>query len=147
MADAAQAVDQCHDPKGNSLLRALGLISILSAFGVLFLAARADALTLYASTAAGTTGELYILDSATGAVVQDVGPLNDLNNVNYPITGLAFQPHSGVLLGSTGNSNPATAGMLVKINPVNGASPRDRLIQCRARLMIGYAGDNGRSRL
>ena len=53
---------------------------------------------MYASTAAGTTGELYILDSSTGAVVQDVGPLNDLNNVNYPITGLAFQPHSGALL-------------------------------------------------
>jgi hypothetical protein len=60
---------------------------------------------------------LYILDSATGAVVQDVGPLNDLNNVNYPITGLAFQPHSGALLGSTGNSVAATAAMLVKINP------------------------------
>jgi hypothetical protein len=99
-------------------MRALALILILSAFGVLFLAVRADALTLYASTAAGTTGELYILDSSTGAVVQDVGPLNDLNNVNYPITGLAFQPHSGALLGSTGNSNPATAGMLVKINPL-----------------------------
>jgi hypothetical protein len=50
-------------------------------------------------------------------VVQDVGPLNDLNNVNYPITGLAFQPHSGALLGSTGNSVAGTAAMLVKINP------------------------------
>ena len=84
----------------------------------MLLAARADALTLYASTAAGTTGELYILDSATGAVVQDVGPLNDLNNVNYPITGLAFQPHTGILLGATGNSVAGTAAMLVKINPV-----------------------------
>ena len=87
---------------------------------------------MYASTAAGTTGELYILDSATGAVVQDVGPLNDLNNVNYPITGLAFQPHPGILLGSTGNSVPGTAAMLVKINPANCTSPRDRLIQCGA---------------
>ncbi len=92
--------------------------SLLCAFGLLFLAVRADALTMYASTAAGTTGELYILDSSTGAVVQDVGPLNDLNNVNYPITGLAFQPHTGALLGSTGNSVAGTAAMLVKINPV-----------------------------
>jgi hypothetical protein len=96
-------------------MKILNLLS--SALGMMLLAARADALTLYASTAAGAPGELYILDSATGAVLQDVGPLNDLNNVNYPITGLAFQPHSGALLGSTGNSAPGTAAMLVKINP------------------------------
>src|SRR5882762_8731304 len=96
-------------------MKILHLLS--SALGMMLLAARADALTLYASTAAGGPGELYILDSATGAVVQDVGPLNDLNNINYPITGLAFQPHSGALLGSTGNSVAGTAAMLVKINP------------------------------
>src|SRR4051812_20781975 len=90
---------------------------VLCASGILCLATRTDALTLFASTAAGGAGELYILDSITGAVVQDVGPLNDLNNINYPITGLAFQPHSGALLGSTGNSVAGTAAMLVKINP------------------------------
>lgn len=90
---------------------------ILCAFAML-LAARADALTLYASTAAGAAGELYILDSSTGGVIQDVGPLHDQNNINYPITGLAFQPHTGILLGSTGNSPAATAALLVKINPL-----------------------------
>jgi hypothetical protein len=94
------------------------LRSVSCALALMLLSARADALTLYASTAAGTTGELYILDSATGAVVQDIGPLNDINNVNYPITGLAFQPHTGILLGSTGNNPAATAGLLVKINPL-----------------------------
>src|SRR4051794_1131175 len=80
-------------------------------------ATRADALTLYASTAAGAAGELYTIDASTGATIKDVGPLNDLNGSNYPITGLAFQPFSGALLGSTGNKNSATAAMLVKINP------------------------------
>src|SRR4051812_40824622 len=85
---------------------------------MMLLAARADALTLYASTAAAAAGELYILDSSTGAVIQDVGSLHDQNNVNYPITGLAFQPHTGILLGSTGNNPASTAGLLVKINPL-----------------------------
>jgi hypothetical protein len=84
---------------------------------VFFVGLKADALTLYATTASGAAGELYILDASTGAIIQDVGPLNDLSNVNYPITGLAFQPHSGALLGSTGNSVAGTAAMLVKINP------------------------------
>ena len=82
----------------------------------IFLAARADAATLYASTAAGAAGELYILNAANGAMVQDVGPLNDASSVNYPITGLAFHPTTGVLYGSTGNSG-ATQATLVKINP------------------------------
>jgi hypothetical protein len=83
----------------------------------MLLAARADALTLYASTAAGAPGELYILNSSNGAVLQDIGPLNDANSVNYPITGLAFHPTTGVLYGSTGNNPPATAATLVTINP------------------------------
>ena len=35
----------------------------------------------------------------------------------YAITGLAFQSHTCILLGSTGNSPVATAGLLVKVNP------------------------------
>jgi hypothetical protein len=85
--------------------------------GTFLLAARADAGTLYASTAAGAAGELYIIDQATGAVVQDVGPLNDPVGTNYPITGLAFHPTTGVLYGSTGNSPLATAARLVSIDP------------------------------
>jgi hypothetical protein len=91
---------------------------VLCVLAVLNLAARADALVLYASTAAGAPGELYTLNATTGAMLQDIGPLNDLSNVNYPVTGLAFQPHSGALLGSTGSSGAAgTAAMLIKINP------------------------------
>ncbi len=92
----------------------------LHAFGFLlgFLAAisEAHAGTLYAATSAGGPGELYIIDQATGGVVQDVGPLNDALSTNYPITGLAFSPITGALYGSTGNSG-SVPGRLVAINP------------------------------
>jgi hypothetical protein len=84
---------------------------------------QSEAGTLYASTAAGAAGELYILNQATGAVIQDVGPLHDALNVNYPVTGLAFHPTTGVLYGSTGNNNPSLAdtdARLVTINPADG---------------------------
>jgi hypothetical protein len=97
------------------------LVSLLfGAIAALVLAGRADAAVLYGSTAAGAAGELYILNPATGAVVQDVGPLNDAGSVNYPITGLAFNPIDGVLYGSTGNANAATEARLVRINPATG---------------------------
>jgi hypothetical protein len=84
-------------------------------------AMRVEAAQLYASTAAGATGELYIIDQTTGAVVQNVGPLNDAAGGNYPITGLAFHPITGVLYGSTGNSVAASAARLVTINPATAA--------------------------
>lgn len=83
----------------------------------LTLSARSYGGTLYASSAAGSTGELYILNQATGAMIQDIGPLNDASSVNYPMTGLAFHPTTGVLYGSTGNSTAGTEARLVTINP------------------------------
>src|SRR5436305_13826516 len=77
---------------------------LLCSLGALGLTTSANAGTLYASVAAGGSGELYILNTASGAVVQDIGPLNDSSSVNYPMIGLAFHPVSGVLYGSTGNS-------------------------------------------
>ena len=77
-----------------------------------------QAATLYASTSAGGPGELYTIDPASGAVIQNIGPLVDSLNVNYPITGLAFNPINGLLYGSTGNSFPGTAAKLVIINPL-----------------------------
>jgi len=84
--------------------------------GALAAASQAHAGTLYAATSAGGPGELYIINQATGAVVQDVGPLNDALSTNYPITGLAFNPLTGLLYGSTGNAG-AVDGHLVSINP------------------------------
>ncbi|HVK16797.1 MAG TPA: hypothetical protein VM533_07600 [Fimbriiglobus sp.] len=90
---------------------------LLCALGSLALSARADGQALYAATASGGPGELFILNPANGAVVQDVGPLNDANGVNYGITGLAFHPITGVLYGSVANNNPATRAQLVTIDP------------------------------
>jgi hypothetical protein len=42
--------------------------------------------------------------------------LNDALSTNYPITGLAFSPATGVLYGSTGNAGTVD-GLLVTINP------------------------------
>lgn len=90
---------------GLLLCAVCSLASASSAFG-----------TLYASRSGGGAGELYIISSANGALVQDIGPLNDVTGLNYPITGLAFSPLTGVLYGSTGNSG-ATDAMLVTIAP------------------------------
>lgn len=81
------------------------------------LGGRADAQALYASSAAGGPGELYILDPATGAMLQDVGPLNDLTGQNYGVTGLAFDPYSGILYGSVANADPVVAAQLITIDP------------------------------
>jgi PEP-CTERM motif len=86
------------------------------ALATLALTMRVDAQSLYASTAAGGAGELYVLNPANGSMVLDVGPLNDSLGANYGITGLAFNPVTGVLYGSTANSNPSTAAQLVSIN-------------------------------
>jgi PEP-CTERM motif-containing protein len=88
----------------------------LAVVAVLSLTRPAHAGTLYAASAAGAPGELYILNPSTGAMIQDIGPLNDAIGTNYPITGLAFHPTTGVLYGSTGNAGAVDA-LLVTINP------------------------------
>lgn len=89
---------------------------LLYALAVSALVTRADASTLYGATSGGH-GELYILDPASGGVVQDVGGLNDAGAVNYSVTGLAFDPFSGVLYGSTGGSSGHS---LLIIDPASG---------------------------
>lgn len=91
---------------------------ILAFAGALAVCEQAEAATLYGATSAGGPGELYTLSPATGAMISDVGPLADAFNVNYPVTGLAFNPISGLLYGSTGNSVAGTAAKLVTINPL-----------------------------
>jgi len=84
------------------------------------LAINSVASDLYASSAAGGPGELYRLNPANGTMLQDIGPLNDVTGLNYPITGLAFNPITGVLYGSTGNNPITTGARLVTINPSSG---------------------------
>lgn len=86
--------------------------------GIIAAGAHANASALYAATAGGGPGELYTLDPGTGAVVTDIGPLNDVAGLNYGITGLAFDSVTGVLYGSVANNNAATRAQLVTINPL-----------------------------
>ena len=86
---------------------------------------RAEAQALYGATSSGH-GELYILDATTGGVLQDVGPLNDAGAVNYSVTGMAFDPITGVLYGSTGGASghnlltiDATSGLVNVVGSFN----------------------------
>src|SRR5437879_6458032 len=87
----------CSWPGGKTLRKFVH--ALLCTLAILALAAPAGASVLYGSTSSGSPGELYILNPATGGIVTDVGALNDALSVNYPITGLAFNPVSGVLYG------------------------------------------------
>lgn len=97
-------------------------VAFLCAVGLLLNLNHAPAATsvLYGATAAGGAGELYTINPLTGAMISNVGPLNDSLGANYPITGLAFNPLTGVLYGSTGNSVASSAAKLVSINPTTG---------------------------
>ena len=70
--------------------------------------ARAQLPLLYAATGyANSSGELYILNPIDGSVIADVGPLNDSEGNNYGLTGLRYDPDSGILYGITGSSPTA----------------------------------------
>lgn len=89
----------------------------LCALGILgFAATQAGAQSLFGATSSGS-GELYILNPATGGVLQNIGPLDDASAVNYSVTGMAFDPITGVLYGSTGG---ASGHSLLTINPTTG---------------------------
>jgi hypothetical protein len=78
---------------------------------------------LYGATASNQPGQLVILNKATGALVSAVGPTNDSVGTNYGITGLAYNPTSGILYGSTANGssyNASTRANLVTINLASG---------------------------
>jgi hypothetical protein len=78
--------------------------------------ARAD--VLYgATTPRNGQGSLYILNPATGGIVTTIGPLVDTTGDHFTITGLAFQPGTGVLYGATANGSPTDPRSLVTINP------------------------------
>jgi hypothetical protein len=82
--------------------------------GLMLAATRADASQLYGSVSSGQPGKLWIINAANGAAIQDVGALIDSNFQNYSMTGLAQDPFTGVLYGSTGMISGQT---LVRIDP------------------------------
>ena len=79
----------------------------------------AQAPLLYAATGfANSFGELYILNPVDGSVITDVGPLNDSQGNNYGLTGLRYDPDSGLLFGISGSSLTAPNSLVV-VNPSN----------------------------
>ena len=101
-------------------MRVFTLIQV-SVFAVAMSAVSQSAMgaDLYVASGQAAAGELYIINPATGATITDVGPLNDSTGHNYGMTGLAFDPVSGVLYGSSanGNADTSTRDQLVTINP------------------------------
>jgi hypothetical protein len=83
---------------------------------------RADGVLFAASGSSGvnTPGELVILNTGTGATT-NIGALVDSSNNPYGVTGLRFDPVTGVLYGSTGLNSLTAPGHLVTINPLTGA--------------------------
>jgi uncharacterized protein YhjY with autotransporter beta-barrel domain len=71
---------------------------------------------LFSAIGGGTLSDLFILNPSNGSVVTDLGP------TGFSITGLRFDPTSGILYGSTARRTaPAHTGSLITINPITGA--------------------------
>ena len=96
-------------------------VSALAAV-LLFAAPRGASADVYygATGSNGINGRLYILNPANGAIATNVGALVDAANNVYGLTGLAFQPGSGTLYGSTSNASLTGAGHLVRVNVATG---------------------------
>jgi hypothetical protein len=94
----------------------------------------AQGVVLYGTTAGFPgAGSLFSINVNTGAATL-IGPLKNTLGELYGVTGLAFQPGTGVLFGSTSNNSPTSPHAIVTINPANGlvtfvgtASPTDAL--------------------
>jgi hypothetical protein len=71
--------------------------------------------TLYGTKGGSVASDLYTIDPVTAAQTS-VGP------TGHAITGLAFDPTTGILYGVTTNLDPGAPRSLVTINPLTGAS-------------------------
>jgi outer membrane autotransporter protein len=70
---------------------------------------------LFGAQGSGILTDLYILNPANGSVVADLGP------TGFSITGLRFDPTSGVLFASTARLG-MPSGSLLTLNPLTGAA-------------------------
>ena len=140
-----------------SRLSRICLISISLLFAIaLELNADGDAVgrraVLYAASGTfGTQGTLYTLDPATGAVLTTVGPLHDAANNPYGLTGLKYDPFTGILYGVTSGQSPTNPSYLAIVDPAtalvtpigpNGAVLTDIAIDPTTGIMYGISGFN-----
>jgi len=110
-------------PRSRIRWRSLGIVG---AFGLLLTQfvvwagpapAQVAAPDLYASDGAGGNSEasLYKVDPATGAKTETIG------DIGFAVTGLAFDPTTGILYGSTSSEDLNEPGSLITINSDTGA--------------------------
>ena len=89
---------------------------VVAACAIVLLGTTAQAAPLLfgADGSGGNPSNLYIIDPATGGVASTVGA------IGFAVTGLAFDPTTGVLYGSTSGAG-ATSSLLLPIDIATGA--------------------------
>jgi Ca2+-binding RTX toxin-like protein len=102
------------------MLAVIGALSVLLAQFVVWAGpapAQVAPPVLYAADGAGgnPATTLYTVNPATGATDQTIGP------IGFSVTGLAFDPTTGILYGSTTSSDANEPGSLITINKQTGA--------------------------
>jgi DNA-binding beta-propeller fold protein YncE len=95
------------------MFKLIRLFAIVAAFAGLAMQGAYGQVLYAADGQGGIPGNLYIINPATGAVVQTIGP------IGFGVTGLAFHPGTGVLYGTTGAELAPAA--LIRINTATGA--------------------------
>jgi DNA-binding beta-propeller fold protein YncE len=92
----------------------------------------------------GNSSTLFILDPETGAVISEVGP------IGFAVSGLAYDPRTGILYGSTGNNSGLSliridiaTGAGTLIGPFNTDTPMADLSFDPAGNLFGWSGFNG----
>ncbi|MFN0019870.1 MAG: calcium-binding protein [Pirellulaceae bacterium] len=69
---------------------------------------------LFGSTGGNANSDLYLVDTTTGATTS-IGP------IGFAVTGLAVDPATGILYGSTSTRSPSNPGSIITIDKVTGA--------------------------
>jgi hypothetical protein len=90
------------------------IVLALLACLVLVPAAWAGEILYAADGGGGHLANLYVMDPTTGAIVLTVGP------IGFAVTGLAIDPVTGVLYGSTGQHSPNAPNSLIRIDRTTG---------------------------
>jgi hypothetical protein len=124
MPVAAMGAQGCLGHTGRSCMRRFAvvvtLLTTLVSSGSLMSPRRAEAACaseLFGATGSnGVDGNLYCIDPTTGSGTL-IGALVDSSAQPYGMTGLAFQPGTGVLFGSTTARSTTAAGHLARIDP------------------------------
>lgn len=99
---------------GRSIARSLLAIALVALSAS---TAAAQPFLFGATGAGGTAGSLYILNQQDGSIVQTIGTLEDAGGNDFAITGLAWNPATSTLYGSTATISPTAPRSLVTINP------------------------------